>query len=51
MWDLRSGKNILIHAFAGLSQAMILKNNQQVILGSAIGEVLRVNPHCFNEGF
>ena len=51
VWDLRSGKNMLIHAFSGLSQASILSNGKQVLLGSAIGEVIRLNPHCFFEGF
>jgi len=51
VWDIRSGKIILIHAFTGLSQAIIIKNKKQVILGSAIGEVLRINAHCFPEGF
>jgi WD40 repeat protein len=51
VWDLRSGKNTLIHAFTGLSQAIISIDRKKVILGSAIGEVIRFNPHCIFEGF
>ena len=51
VWDHRSGKIMLIYAFTGLSQASILNNRKQVIVGSAVGEVMRLNPHCFFEGF
>jgi WD40 repeat protein len=51
IWDAISGKNLMVFAFAGLSQGLIMSSGRQVILGSAIGEVLRINPHNMGEGF
>ena len=41
----------MIYAHAGLSQGVILKNKKQVILGTATGDVFKLSPHHFTEGF
>jgi len=51
MWDIRTGKNNMICAHGGLSQGMILKNKKQVVLGTATGDVFKLSPHHFAEGF
>jgi WD40 repeat protein len=51
MWNIRTGINNMIYAHAGLSQVVILKNKKQVILGTATGDVFKLSPHHFTEGF